>query len=153
MPALDFAQLVARSESLSDVLRHFGLENKGGNHRTLKARLAAEAIDISHIDLRPGVGLAQRNRASGASLEQVLVEGSTYSRFHLKRRLFLSGTLQNECAICGQGSSWMGRPLAMVLDHVNGVPNDNRIENLRMLCPNCNSQTATYCAKNYKKQV
>src|SRR6266511_923986 len=97
--------------------------------------------------------LAKRSRASSTPLEEVLVENSTYSRFHLKRRLLASGTLKNECAVCGQGQVWMGQPLAMVLDHINGVPNDNRLENLRMLCPNCNSQTATYCAKNYMRQI
>jgi hypothetical protein len=150
MPSEEFAQLVADSESLSDVLRHFGMEHKGGNHRTLKARIAAENIDIGHIELRPGVTLAKRQRASLTRLEDVLVETSSYSRSHLKRRLLASGILKSECAVCGQGPEWMGLPLVMVLDHINGVPNDNRLENLRMLCPNCNSQTTTYCAKNYK---
>ena len=145
----EFTQLVACSESLSDVLRHFGLEHKGGNHRTLKARLAAEGVDLSHIDLRPGALTAKRNHAARRALSEVLVQNSSYSRSHLKRRLLQSGILKSECALCGQGCEWMGRPLMMVLDHVNGVPDDNRLENLRMLCPNCNSQTDTYCAKNY----
>ena len=97
--------------------------------------------------------MVKRNRAATRKLEDVLVENSEYQQSHLKRRLLASGILKNECATCGQGPEWMGRPLVMVLDHVNGIPNDNRIDNLRLLCPNCNSQTATYCAKNNEKKV
>lgn len=148
MPPDQFAQLVARSESLSDVLRYFDLENKGGNHRTLKARLEAEEIDYSHIDLRRGAILVKRRGLEQRPLETVLVEHSRYSRRNLKLRLLASGMLSNECAICGQGPQWLGRPMTLVLDHINGVADDNRLANLRMLCPNCHSQTDTYCGAN-----
>jgi hypothetical protein len=151
MPSDEFRELMARSESLSAILRHFGLEHKGHNHHTLKARLAAEGIDFGHIDPRPEAVMVRFNRRAVPPLEAVLVENSSYGRHHLKRRLLQSGILKSECAVCGLGPVWMGQPLVMVLDHINGVANDNRLENLRMLCPNCNSQTATYCARNYSK--
>lgn len=61
------------------------------------------------------------------------------------KRLLQKG-LQYECAICGI-SEWRGRRLVLHLDHINGINNDNRFENLRLLCPNCHSQTDTYGRK------
>jgi 5-methylcytosine-specific restriction endonuclease McrA len=69
------------------------------------------------------------------------------NRKHLKTRLVRAGLLENNCHSCGL-KDWQGRPLSMHLDHINGVPNDNRLENLRMLCPNCHSQTPTYGGRN-----
>jgi hypothetical protein len=101
MPREEFAELVASSQTLSDILRHFGMENKGGNHRTLKARLNADEIDFSHIDLKRGVDLRRYMQAQQMALDVVMVEGSHYPRGKLKRRLLTSGMLKEECASCG----------------------------------------------------
>ena len=69
------------------------------------------------------------------------------ARYHLKNRLLRVGVLKRECAICGI-TEWQGKPLAFDLDHINGINNDNRLENLRILCPNCHSQTETHAGKN-----
>ena len=81
-------------------------------------------------------------------LEKVMIENSTYYRGHLKRRLLENRTLKNKCDICGLENIWNNKKIIMVLDHKNGIRNDHRLENLRMLCPNCNSQTDTFCGKN-----
>lgn len=65
------------------------------------------------------------------------------SRANVKRRLLKSGLLQNRCQECGL-TEWLGSPLSIQIDHVNGVRDDHRLENLRMLCPNCHSQTETF---------
>ena len=65
----------------------------------------------------------------------------------LRRRILREGILQNKCSICGI-EEWMGRPIVCELDHVNGNRHDHRLENLRLLCPNCHSQTDTYCGRN-----
>jgi hypothetical protein len=76
------------------------------------------------------------------------VDHSTYANTgYLKRRLISSGLLRAACYECGI-SEWRGRKLALHLDHVNGVGDDHRLENLRLLCPNCHSQTETYCGRN-----
>jgi len=78
----------------------------------------------------------------------VLVQGSTYDVPLLKRRLVEEGLLAPRCASCGLGETWEGAPLVLHLDHINGDRTDNRLENLRFLCPNCHSQTETYCGRN-----
>lgn len=87
------------------------------------------------------------------SLEQALCENSSYHRGHLKARLLREGHLKNECSLCSQPPFWKGEPLVLVLDHINGVRNDHRFENLRLLCPNCNSQTPTFSGRNVRKKV
>ena len=82
------------------------------------------------------------------SLEEVAVENSTYNRSHLRKRLIRDGVIPYECQECGMGPEWRGKPLSLVLDHINGKNDDHRIENLRFLCPNCNSQTETFAGKN-----
>lgn len=81
-------------------------------------------------------------------LEQMLIEHCPYSRPTIKRRLVALGLLKLECAMCGIGPVWNAKPLVLRLDHVNGVNDDCRRENLRLLCPNCDSQTETYCGRN-----
>lgn len=145
----ELAGLVAGSQTFSQVLRHFGLNHQGGNCRTLKSRLHEDGIDCSHIREGRDANRGRRMGGSEMTLDVILVEHSDYkSRGRLKRRLLRAGLVANQCAICGCAPSWNGRPLTLVLDHINGVSGDNRLENLRLLCPNCNSQTATFCGRN-----
>lgn len=75
----------------------------------------------------------------------------TYQTFKLKQRLYAQGYKINKCEICGI-DEWLGKTIECELDHINGISNDHRLVNLRILCPNCHSQTHTFRAKNIKKK-
>lgn len=84
--------------------------------------------------------------------KDVFVENSTYARHNLKRRILKKNMIEYKCACCNIGPEWQGKPMPLILDHINGVHNDNRIENLRFVCSNCDTQLDTYKAKNIVKK-
>lgn len=143
------ANIVCNSNTMSDVLVTVGLTPKGtGNFNTLKQFCAEHDIDISHLRTQAAALRARALRKSASSkkipLSDILVKDSSYNRGHLKDRLLASGLLTNICYECSQGTEWNGQQLVLQLDHINGDSTDNRIDNLRMLCPNCHSQTKTF---------
>lgn len=85
-------------------------------------------------------------------LDKVLVENSTYARQHIKRRILQNDLIEYKCSCCGIGPIWNNKPMVLILDHINGINNDNRLENLRFVCSNCDSQLATYKSKNKKNK-
>ena len=147
LPLEQFKKIVAKSNSFADVTRHFGFCISSSNYKALRQRLDKEDIDYSHIKL--GIGSNKNRKFPNRSipLEKVMIKGSTYNRTNLKRRLLKNGMLKNRCEICGLEPLWENKKLVLVLDHINGVNNDHREENLRLLCPNCNSQTLTFAGK------
>ena len=130
---------VADSMSFAEALRRLGLCPTGGNWKTLRRYAVEREIQTDHFDPYA----ASRGPRHRIPLEQILVEGSTYSRNHLKARLYEARLKVPVCELCGQGEQWLGRRLSMILDHINGVRDDNRIENLRVVCPNCAATVAT----------
>lgn len=85
-------------------------------------------------------------------LSEVLVERSSYPRKNVKRRLLAEGIKRPECELCGQGEIWRGRPMSLILDHINGVRDDHRLENLQMVCPNCAATLDTHCGRRNRIQ-
>ncbi len=138
--------------SLAGLLRSLGLKCGGGSYVNIKKTLQRLEVDCSHWTGSGHLKGKKHNHNIKFSLESVMIADSTYSRCLLKRRLLEEGILKNECSECGQEELWNGQKLVMVLDHINGVNNDHRLENLRMLCPNCNSQQKTFCGGNKKKK-
>lgn len=134
---------VAGASCLSDVLRALGLRTAGGNHRQLHATIDRLGVSTEHFADRGWRG----PRKEAKPLAEVMVAGSLYQRGLLKRRLYDAGLKPRRCELCGQGELWRGARMSLILDHINGVADDHRLENLRIVCPNCNATLDTHCAK------
>lgn len=144
-------ELTQKSTTIRQILNYFGLSSKGGNYKTLRRRLDHEGIDHSHIPMGRGSNKGRRFSGDALSLNMIMIENSTYNPGHLKPRLIQSGLLEERCYICSLEPMWNGQSLVFRLDHINGINNDNRLENLRLLCPNCDSQTSTFAGRNHKR--
>jgi len=148
----DARKAIASSSSYAEALRKVGLRPAGGNHRLFR-RYVDEIwqIPTDHFDPARAslVGLV-RTRPQRIPLDAILVEGSSYSRKALKRRLYESALKARRCELCEQGEDWNGSHMSLILDHINGVPDDNRIENLRIVCPNCAATLDTHCGRKNK---
>jgi hypothetical protein len=134
--------------SWAEALRRLGMCHSGGSHLILRKYAAIWEIPTSHFD-----PYARARTKPNTPLEEILVARSTFSRGHLKRRLLRAGLKQPICEICGQGELWQGCRMSLVLDHINGVRDDHRLENLRILCPNCNATLDTHCGRNKPREI
>jgi len=141
---------VDESMSIASVIRCFGLKPCGGNYNSFKRRLERFEIDISHFT---GIGWNKGNtpnftHTKKSFTEKVLCKnGKNWKSSAIKEKLFFFGIKEKVCEECGQKSIWNSKPLAFHLEHIDGDHNNNEIGNLKILCPNCHSQTPTYCRK------
>lgn len=131
-----------RKYDWSEVQRYY---DAGHSYRQCRARFGFCAASWTKA-VRRGELTA---RARLWPIREILARST--SRASVRRRLLGDGILQNCCTICGI-SAWRGKPLSMHIDHINGVKDDHRLENLRMLCPNCHSQTDTYGGRNARRR-
>ena len=136
--------LVNTSESLSEILRKQNKAISGTSIKILKEKL--EAYDIQYHFLN--YNHANKNKIF---LQDKLQEGTNVKSSDLKNLLIKEKLKENKCEICGQLPEWNGKPLVLQLDHINGNHYDNRLENLRIVCPNCHTQTDTFSNKKVKK--
>jgi len=137
-----------------EVLKKLSFDPYNGNHSTLKARIKADNLDLSIFKSNYSLWIKTHLQKAKVkkTLCEILVENSNYSRVHLKKRLINEGLKSKKCDSCGIADEWNGHPLSLQLDHINGINNDNRLENLRILCPNCHSQSLTYGGRNARKE-
>lgn len=143
------SQAVASNVSIRQTLQALGLCDTGTAYRNLKRRITALSLDTSHFVGQAYLRGKTHDWAPKRSMKKILVKNSTYENIaSLKKRLIHEGYLEYKCSACPIITEWNGKPLSLQLDHINGIYNDHRIENLRFLCPNCHSQTETFAGKN-----
>lgn len=145
---------VQHSLSIRQVLGCLGLSQQGGGaYATVKSRIRSLDLDTSHFTGQGWNvhGAATRGRVR-RPLDTLLVEHApAYPSSRLKRRLIDSDLILERCAICGLAPWWHGQRLVLRLDHINGVHDDNRLQNLRLVCPNCDSQLPTFAGRNVRR--
>jgi len=151
-----FADYVKNSNTFTDILRKCNLENKGGNINTVKRRVKKENVNTEHISTGRSHNLGKvftnQRISKEESITNCFITNSKTKRGTIKLLLQRYKLKDYKCCECGCVNTWNNKPLSLQLDHINGISNDNRLENLRFLCPNCHSQTETYAGKIHKKR-
>ncbi len=142
-------QLVEDSTSLASVARKLYNNDNCGNRDTIKKYIKLYKLDTSHFTNKQTHNL--NNLKSRRTLKEILVIDSIFDTTNLKNRLYKEGLKTPVCELCGQTELWRGEKMSLILDHINGVTSDLRIENLQIVCPNCNATLTTFSGKKNKK--
>lgn len=145
-----FQERVNSCTSIADIVRSFDFAVGAAVYRMIYARVARDGINISHIPRGADSNKGRIFDTRRIPLDVYLIDGSNIKGSELKRRLIRDGKMRDVCAKCGLGNEWNGESISLQLDHINGKRDDNRLENLRILCPNCHSQTSTFCGRRKK---
>lgn len=139
-------ELVTKHNSLNDILLELGFTPaSGGGYKTLSERLKLENIDTTDLLERSKKLRAEKSSGNNRTPFDIFFSKGRYRcTKSLKKYLLEKGLIENKCSKCNRNAEWEGLPLSLQLDHINGDNTDNRVSNLRMLCPNCHSQTETF---------
>jgi 5-methylcytosine-specific restriction endonuclease McrA len=142
--------LVRESSSYGQIIDRLGLKRSGGTQANLVRRVQMHGLSTAHFLGRVASGAQARHKRLTAAEVLVLNRTGRREPAALLRRVLLEAGVQHRCKGCGQDSVWNGMTLMLHVDHVNGDYLDNRLTNLRFLCPNCHSQTPTFGTRNRK---
>lgn len=136
---------VHESKSVTEVIKRLGMAVSGSNAHNISRNIKKFGMETSHFD---SLYWHKRNgiATSKMSNEDIFVKGGTTSRNFIRKRIIKDNLLEYKCSKCNI-NEWLGEELILHLDHINGDRYDNRLENLRWLCPNCHTQTSTWGQK------
>ncbi len=143
-------EIVKSSTTVNEVLRKLGLVQAGGSHHHISKKIKEFGINTSHFtgkrSCKGKTPWKKYNREEFVK-NVLIIDGPKWGSHLIKLKLFDFDLKERKCEKCNQNEIWNGNSLSLHLDHINGNHNDNRLNNLRILCPNCHSQTKTYSSK------
>lgn len=134
----ELLNVIKNSHSIADMLKYLKIPHKSRAHyneiKTIIKKYNLSSPEPKDVDL-----------------DKIFTKNDMY-RSNIKKRFIKLNTTEQKCQICDLGTEYNGKKLVLQLDHINGISNDHNRDNLRLLCPNCHSQTATYAGKRFKKK-
>ena len=142
-----FVELLKKSSTISEVLFKLGYTVKGNSWGYSQVKRRMDDLNLDYSIFKGKSAVIKTGRLNNVRKEDILKENCKHQRTVLRRYVIKNNLIPYKCAICGC-TEWQGKTLSLELDHINGINNDNRLENLRFLCPNCHSQTSTYGSRN-----
>ncbi len=142
-----FVELLKKSSTISEVLFKLGYTVKGNSWGYSQVKRRMDDLNLDYSIFKGKSAVIKTDRLNNVRKEDILKENCKHQRTVLRRYVIKNNLIPYKCAICGC-TEWQGKTLSLELDHINGINNDNRLENLRFLCPNCHSQTSTYGSRN-----
>ena len=137
-------QIVIECNTFREVLHKFERNESGASYKTLHRYLKKWNIDTSHFLKRSELMINNKGIYARKTNEELFCVNDV-SRTAIKHRILEEKLIEYICKICGQNEWWYGKKISLILDHINGINNDNHLENLRFLCPNCNATLETHC--------
>ena len=141
-----FRNAVQNNISIAGGIRSLHRAKGRSSYKYVHRRVQELGIDTSHWK---GRGHGTQKDPKTVPWSEVLVKNSPHVMTRRRvNRLLKEKLLQNKCDVCGMGPTWQNKPITLRLDHINGIRNDHRITNLRLVCPNCDSQLSTFCGRN-----
>ena len=142
-----FVELLKKSSTISEVLFKLGYTVKGNSWGYSQVKRRMDDLNLDYSIFKGKSAVIKITKLNNVRKEDILKENCKHQRTVLRRYVIKNNLIPYKCAICGC-TEWQGKTLSLELDHINGINNDNRLENLRFLCPNCHSQTSTYGSRN-----
>lgn len=142
-PIEELKQIVEQSNSQRNVLKALGYGGSGASYKTLQKRCEKYGINLEKF--KNNYAAQTRTRVTINDL----CKNSTRATGRIKDFIIRENLLEYKCGCCGNEGTWLDKPLTLQLDHINGINNDHRLENLRFLCPNCHTQTNTWGKNKY----
>ena len=146
----EFESLIKSSHNIKEVLFKLKLTTIGNSWAYSLVKKRMSELGLNGGDFIGKSALIHAVYKNKRRDEEIFIENSSVQRPIVRKKIIDENLLEYKCACCGI-STWQGKDLSLELDHINGINNDHRLENLRFLCPNCHSQTETYGSKNLNK--
>lgn len=144
--------IINQSRYWGEVFEKLGIIQGGGNMNNIKKHVYKHGININHfVSKSDALSIRIERRNGKLKYEDLFIENCKRDRGILKKFIYDNSLKEIKCELCNQDENWKGKKISLILDHINGINNDNRIENLRLLCPNCNATLDTHCGKNKKE--